>query len=483
MTIPEPVKIAFRTSSAVLSVIAVFLSFFLYDLALLYQEYSTEQILFHLVTPQENISSETVDDIVNDIIPKSLLMTAIFIFLAFFFKFYRILGLSVFLIGAIQSLLVIDFPSYLERIKSDSILYEDYYVHPEDENLQFPAQKQNLIFIYLESMETTFGDLLAGGRWHTNLIPNLTTLSQENVSFRDGFSPLGSGFMVTGTSWTVASIIGTTSGLPYKYPLFNATYEGDASFLPGATTIGDILYDAGYKQYFLLGSDGGYGSKDKYFSQHGDFEILDYYKAVETERIPSTYFENWGFEDQKVFEYAKEQLSVIGNQNQPFNYTILTADTHFPVGHPCPLCGDQYDLKIENVVACSDGQIYDFIQWVQQQDFYKNTTIVLLGDHLFMEDSYFSDQGITNAERRLYNCIINPVIQPEKSTNFRMISNLDFFPTTLAALGVTWDNPRLGLGTNLFTSSPTLIEELGLGIFNEELGLSSSYYTRHFFAP
>ena len=50
------------------------------------------------------------------------------------------------------------------------------------------------------------------------------------------------------------------------------------------------------------------------------------------------------------------------------------------------------------------------------------------------------------------------------------------FPTTLAALGVSIDGERLGLGTNLFSEKPTLCEQYGYENFCEELQKQSDFY-------
>ena len=42
-----------------------------------------------------------------------------------------------------------------------------------------------------------------------------------------------------------------------------------------------------------------------------------------------------GYEDQKLFENAKEKLSEIGIKDEPFNFTMLTVDTHFEDGYVC----------------------------------------------------------------------------------------------------------------------------------------------------
>lgn len=43
----------------------------------------------------------------------------------------------------------------------------------------------------------------------------------------------------------------------------------------------------------------------------------------------------------------------------------------------------------------------------KKQDYYKNTTIVILGDHLSMSTSV----KLENSERRVYNAFINSVVK------------------------------------------------------------------------
>ena len=57
---------------------------------------------------------------------------------------------------------------------------------------------------------------------------------------------------------------------------------------------------------------------------------------------------------------------------------------------------------------------------------------------------------------------------------------MDMFPTTLAALGCEIEGERLGIGTNLFSSQPTLLEEVGYDRMNEELEYGSKYYDERF---
>lgn len=66
-------------------------------------------------------------------------------------------------------------------------------------------------------------------------------------------------------------------------------------------------------------------------------------------------------------------------QEEPFNLTMLTVDTHFEDGYMCEKCPNDYGDQYANVMACSSKQVYEFIEWVKQQPFYDNTTIVLSG--------------------------------------------------------------------------------------------------------
>ena len=157
------------------------------------------------------------------------------------------------------------------------------------------------------------------------------------------------------------------------------------------------------------------------------------------------------------FVYLKEKLLELAQQDNPFNLTMLTVDTHFEDGYVCDICPDTFgDNQYANVMACSSRQVKEFIDWVQQQDFAADTTIVISGDHQTM-DSDFCEDVDKDYERRVYTTYINA--GAEKQTNEkRNYTTFDNFPTTLAAMGVEIEGDRLGLGTNLYSTQQTLTE-------------------------
>ena len=374
------------------------------------------------------------------------------------------------------------FADYLIDQFSDTPLYETYYVDPAETTISFPEEKRNLIYIMLESMETSYYSTPLGGAMEENLIPELYALAEENLCFSHTREAVGGFHTTAGATWTVGSMVAQTAGIPLKTPTEDVNQYGAAgeAFLPGVTTLTDILQDAGYRQELLVGSDATFGGRKAYFSQHGMDQVNDITTAWTDGIVPSGYFVWWGMEDLYLFEYAKQKLTALAEGPEPFALTMLTVDTHHVGGYQCRLCrestsGETYDQSI----SCSSRQVAEFVRWIQAQPFYENTTVIIVGDHESMDNGYFQRMVPEEYQRMLYNCILNAPVNPIRKTN-RQFTAMDLFPTTLAALGCTIDGNRLGLGTNLFSGQITLCEKYGFESLNDELAKASDYYTENF---
>jgi phosphoglycerol transferase len=343
-------------------------------------------------------------------------------------------------------------------------------------NITFPEQKRNLIYIYCESMEMTYADTASGGAFEQNVIPELTELAMENECFAGNSGFLDGGYVTTGTTYTMSALLAQTAGIPINSDgsIGNAASSYADSFYPGATVLGDILADAGYNQEFMCGSVAYFGGRELYFEGHGGYKIFDYKYASANDYIPRGYKVWWGYEDSKMFEFAKSEILYLASQDAPFNFTMLTADTHFEDGYLCDKCGDEFGDQYSNVMKCSSEQVYEFVEWAKQQDFYENTTIIINGDHPTM-DADFCENVDSSYQRRTYTCVINPAVEPEQPDKHRTYTTFDNFPTTVAALGATIEGDRLGLGTNLLSSRDTLVEELGVKEMAAGLRKQSKY--------
>ena len=386
------------------------------------------------------------------------------------------IALSCLLVAVSAFTIRFDVIGYVNKITSDSKLIENHYVSPDDAVITFPKEKRNLIYIFLESMEVTYADTENGGT-KIDYIPELTKLAKENISFSNT-SGLGGGYSFNGTTWTAASMVSQTSGMIVQVPLTAENYGGENEYIPGLVSLGEILEKQGYNQTLLLGSDASFASRDSYFTEHGNYNVVDINALKEEGRLPQDYVEWWGYEDEKLFKFAKEELEKLSKEGEPFNFTMLTADTHFPDGYVCPQCDDEYESQYANVLRCSSKQVYSFIEWIKEQEFYENTTIVISGDHLTMDPKFLEDLDETY-ERTLYNCIINSPTKPVKEKN-REFATFDMLPTTLAAMGVEIEGDKLGLGVNLFSGEKTMTEEYGFELLNYELQKNSEFYNTKF---
>lgn len=372
-----------------------------------------------------------------------------------------------------RSLEIVD---YVKQKMSVSKIYEEYYVDPNSVVISGESPK-NLLLIYLESMETTYASVEEGGAQDINYIPQLTQMAYDNVSFSDS-DKLGGFHCAPGTGWTMAALMATTSGVNYKLPVEGNSMDEYELFAPGLISLGDILEEKEYFQEFLCGSESEFAGRRKYFEQHGNYEMCDYNTAIEEGYIDEDYRVFWGLEDEILYKMAKNELLELSSKDKPFNLTMLTVDTHHVEGYVCGLCDDEYPVQTANVIKCADKQIYNFIEWCKEQTFYKDTVIVITGDHPRMDTSLV--ENVAYYDRTIYNCIINTDTKIQLSKINREFTPFDILPTTLAAMGYEIEGERLGLGTNLFSDKQTLAEELGFEALSEELNKYSDYYNEKF---
>ncbi len=364
----------------------------------------------------------------------------------------------------------------------DSPYIEENFVDPNEANLKFPEEKRNLIHIYLESMENTFFSKELGGYFEENLMPDLAELCKEGYSFSHLADGFGGPPTSTGGNWSVASMVNMNTGLPMKVPFDHNAYGTKDNFLPGATTLGDILAEQGYEQSVMFGAEAAFGGLDFYFESHGDFNIYDHKAAKELGWIPEDYKVFWGYEDDKLYEFAKNELTRLSETGKPFHFVMETADTHAPQGYLSEKAEKKFDTQYANCIYYSQAEAVKFVRWIQEQPFYENTTIVLIGDHLSMAKSFF--ENVKGYKRTCFNLIINPPAElcdvDESRFYNRDWAVFDMFPTLVACLGVEFDGNRLGIGTNLFSDEQTLFERDGVKEVNKELENRSNFYYKTF---
>lgn len=137
---------------------------------------------------------------------------------------------------------------YVESYYHKSDFYEDNY--RMSDNISF-SERKNLIVLYLESMESIYAE---GGIFGENLLPQLTSLQEENIKF-------GRYHQVAGSGWTVAGLVTSSCSLPLVLPIDSNSY-GRNGFLPNASCLQDILKKNGYHEFFVSSGETGFAYTD-----------------------------------------------------------------------------------------------------------------------------------------------------------------------------------------------------------------------------
>ena len=294
-------------------------------------------------------------------------------------------------------------------------------------NTQFTSTPgKNILFIFLEGFEAIYTDenLFPG------LTPNLQALNEEGWQ-------LDNMQQVEGSGWTIAGMVSSLCGTPL---LYESSFGGNevlfSRMLDKATCLPDVLSIAGYQQIFMGGAALGFASKGNFLLEHG-FDTTLGRHALVNELADPNYVSGWGLYDDSLFSQALEQFTSLAASEQPFNLTLLTVDTHHPIGEPSASCSeyDQIDNSILHAVHCTDYLLGEFLDQVKAHPAYEDTVVVLVSDHLAMRNNAFP-LFPENYQRRLYFNVLNSSAAVEQEI---FATPLDISPTVLHLLGVQHD--------------------------------------------
>ena len=165
---------------------------------------SMDELVYHLTAPLDGTNTDMIWDYVRVCAVPTILVIFFLILILIAWRkkekvhlFRGIINL-VALVGIIVMLgytwTELGVGDYLKDQNTESKFIEDEYVDPTDVEVVFPEQKRNLIYIFLESMETTYSDVDDGGAFDENVIPELTEIAQTNEDFSGADPKLNGGY-------------------------------------------------------------------------------------------------------------------------------------------------------------------------------------------------------------------------------------------------------------------------------------------------
>ena len=345
--------------------------------------------------------------------------------------------------------------SFSMRYAGKDVLERYFQVLPT--TMPMIDQKNNLILLYVESLENTFSNEEIFGR-------NLNEPLDEKL----GISPF-SVKQSPGTSWTTAGTVSSQCGMPIASFMGNSLGRRDAPIFGNLTCISDILTTHNYKQTFFTGPDLKFSGTDKFYLEHGFQEA--YGKAELFKSIDKVEFgTGWGGgpNDDIVLDAAFDKIKFNHKNQENFNVTILTTDNHAPEGILSPRCKtENLDSNLAEVVLCTNKSIAKFVERLEAINIFDNTVLVIMGDHKFM-----GDLGTT--ERSIYFNYYG-ANSKELKPKILELTHFDVFPT-LIQLILNLDVDQVHLGHNIFSENLSSYEGLREYIFGERFLIFSDFY-------
>lgn len=433
---------------------------------------SVEAILFTINTPLSGAPIAYYIRI-GIVVIKTVIVSFLVYFLLFILIKRRTLRLFLILFLFISSFAYVEINfhviDYITTRNQYSSFIDDKYVYINAKDIQ--GSNKNVVIILMESMENSVADEALFGE---NLIPRLTAIRDANIGFYTHHAS-------EGTTWTVGGMTAYFMGIPLKLPIDINSYDNTyADFLPSASCILSLFSAQNYSVALIMGAPAQFGGIQNFFHTHAPQARIFDYTYFSSARPEMLHPGGWGVTDSKLYAYAKEYITGLADGNAPFFVTIATIDTHVP-GHGYGDFPEPYHDDRDAFIA-ADYMIHDFLTWMSGQPFYKDTVVIVLGDHCYMSKTIGAIKIPDEYDRTVYNAFINTGLPLSPAYSRRQFASFDIAPTILESAGIELPDGKFGLGVSLFRDTPTLVEQYGLEYVNEQTRRCSVLYDS-FFVP
>lgn len=219
---------------------------------------------------------------------------------------------------------------------------------------------QNVLLIVWESLtEKAVGVKYKG----VEVTPGLNTLIREGAYFSNAYA--------TGDR-TDKGIVGILSGYPAQPTTSIVKIPAKAATLP---MISKDLRKANFNTAFYYGGEPEFANMKAYLMQ-GAFQKF----VTKDDFEKKDHNSKWGAHDGVVMQRLLQDLQQVSS---PFFYTWLTLSSHEPYETPVPVTipGEDHESRMLDVLHYTDSVVYQFIDSCKKLPWWKNTLVVITGDH------------------------------------------------------------------------------------------------------
>src|SRR6266446_3983953 len=282
--------------------------------------------------------------------------------------------------------------------------------------LAAPTASPNVVFITIDTLRPDhlgcYGDKQIG-------TPNIDTLAADGTRFERAYTAVP----VTLPSHTVI-FTGT-------YPTLSGVHDFAANKLsPNQPTLASVLKENGYTTGAIIGS----AVLDSRFGLNHGFDF--YYDHFDFNRLQESNLDEMERPGNVVANLTLDWLSK--NYQKKFFLWMHLYDPHYPYRPPPPYSEQYKDRLYDGEIAFADAQVGRLIEFLKNKGLYRNTLIVLGGDH----GESLGEHGENTHGFFIYNATLHvPLIfHLPGGVHTKTVANLvnlaDLMPTVLAALNI-----------------------------------------------
>ncbi len=334
------------------------------------------------------------------------------------------------------------FTFFQEQAVIGDFYTEGAYVDPRKVKVSGTGTK-NLIILYCESIEETFGRSDVMGE--DLLAPLRPSIEEPDLRIEQ----------MPGADFTIGGIVASQCGIPLKsISILSGNLTGWAldRYLPGAVCLGDYLNADGYHNVYYNGSSGVFSGLNKFFLSHGYQEFMGKEDWIEKKHVDPATMNTWAMYDSDMIDRSIARIDELMAEGKKFSFALSTMDTHEP-GFLSPPCVDEgYPANWSGYVKCSMTQVERLLRHITDRGWEDQFVILVMGDHQ-ARMAKMDDVDLKHVKDRYVLCSLqrDASLVPVRS----VITHFDLFPSLLAALGFSVEGERLGFGYNVFSKEVT----------------------------
>lgn len=197
-----------------------------------------------------------------------------------------------------------------------------------------------------------------------------------------------------------------------------------------------IMRHQGYKTAFLYGGRALFDNMGKFWSSTGFEDVWD-----QGEIDDQGFKTIWGVADEYLFSEALKRLDAHANDDKPFLLSMLTVSNHRPYTYPEGRIDKDPSMKRqENVATYADWAFGQFIERAKTRPWFDDTVFIFVGDH----GPRLSGSAVVPVPNYRVPLLFYAPKHIKPQHNDVVGSSMDFIPTLLGLLGISYDSPFFG---------------------------------------